>query len=84
MTHTIARHTGMLRNHGRVRTGGGDGYNSNSQENAFKWRTHLKKQDIDSIEKHCAAILEKLGYARYKDILKDSDILTKSLSEVWT
>ena len=81
----IAEHTGMLKNHGRTRIkGGGDGYNSNSAQNAFQWRTKLTKQDIDSIEKHCSAILDKLGYARYRNIKRNSDILAKSLSEIWT
>ena len=71
----IAKHTGMLVNHGRIYVQpNSEDMKSNSNKNAFLWRKDLNKVELDYIENACKVIMDKLGYAKYENVLSDSDI----------
>ena len=61
----------------------GEGYNSNSAKNAYLWHSQLKKSEIDRVLASCNVVLEKLGYAKFENILADSDVLQKQFHEVF-
>ena len=84
MDNHIATHTGIKKNHTKNRIPKcGEGYNSNSAKNAYLWRSQFKKSEINRVEASCKVVLEKLGYAKFENILADSDVLQKKFHEVY-
>ena len=84
MDNHIATHTGITKNH-KINPipKRGEGYNSNSAKNAYLWRSQFKKSEIDRVEASCKVVLEKLGYAKFENILANSDVLQKKFHEVF-
>ena len=84
MDNHIATHTGITKNHQKnLISKRGEGYNSNSAKNAYLWRSQFKKSEIDRVEASCKVVLEKLGYAKFENILVVSDVLQKKFHEVF-
>ena len=84
MDNHIATHTGITKNHMKNPIPKrGEGYNSNSAKNAYLWRSQSKKSEINRVGASCKVVLEKLGYAKFENILADSDVLQKQFHEVF-